>query len=413
MEQLTHLEIFNVQITGPGIVQYFLNPTFQQQIKAALATGIHSTTSNNIDDVNNNNKPTGGSYIPSLSSLSSSSLATRTPQEQQELDDYAYNQWEDLLLYLVGSSDSAPAAPTELRDAPPPLDVASLLLSAGLYATDNATGVAAITNDGFKFLLMDTYSQLWTILRQYIAVAEASSSDELSSAISFLLQIGFQPYTSIDYKALKPSDKVIAAHLAQLGLLKARKHKTTTVQLAPTWLASTAAGGPATGRGLAADGFVIVETNYRVYAYTASPVRQAILKLFIKCEVLLPNLFVGTITRDSIMAALEFGIGAEQILGFLYNHAHTRVAKNVPVVPTVVSDQVRLWQREMKRLRSETGVVYKSFESGELYRRTAAFACKLGAILHRNDEDQILLVRAEAHDRVKGEIKSVKQELRL
>lgn len=290
--------------------------------------------------------------------------------------------------------------------------MASLLLSAGLYATDNATGVAAITNDGFKFLLMDTYSQLWTILRQYIAVAEALSSDELSSAISFLLQLGFQPYTLIDYKALKPSDKVIAAHLAQLGLLKARKHK-TIVQLAPTWLASMAAGGPATSRGSAADGFVIVETNYRVYAYTASPVRQAILKLFIKCEVLLPNLFVGTITRDSIMAALEFGIDAEQILGFLYNHAHPRVAKNVPVVPTVVSDQVRLWQRELKRLRSETGVVYKSFESGELYRRTAAFASRLGAILHRNDEDQILLVRAEAHDRVKGEIKSVKQELRL
>jgi hypothetical protein len=33
----------------------------------------------------------------------------------------------------------------------------------------------AITEAGFRFLLLDTYSQLWAILREYIAGAEQRS----------------------------------------------------------------------------------------------------------------------------------------------------------------------------------------------------------------------------------------------
>ena len=36
-----------------------------------------------------------------------------------------------------------------------------------------ATGERSITEQGFQFLLLDTYGQLWLLLREYIASANA------------------------------------------------------------------------------------------------------------------------------------------------------------------------------------------------------------------------------------------------
>jgi hypothetical protein len=73
----------------------------------------------------------------------------------------------------------------------------------------------------------------------------------------------------------------------------------------------------------------------RVYAYTTSPVLQSILRIFVRCDALLPNLFVGTLTRESVKSALEVGISAQQIVGFLRQHAHPRIASKSPIVPLV------------------------------------------------------------------------------
>lgn len=43
----------------------------------------------------------------------------------------------------------------------------------------------------------------------------------------------------------------------------------------------------------------------QVYAYTSSAVAAATLELFCRREALLPNLFVGSISRDTVLAALE------------------------------------------------------------------------------------------------------------
>ena len=66
-----------------------------------------------------------------------------------------------------------------------------------------------------------------------------------------------------------------------------------------------------------------------------SAVQISILRLFVRCDVMLPNLFVGTITRESTTDALGMGIGAEQIVTYLREHAHPRVGSRVPVVPGV------------------------------------------------------------------------------
>jgi hypothetical protein len=78
----------------------------------------------------------------------------------------------------------------------------------------------------------------------------------------------------------------------------------------------------------------------QLYAYTSSHIQIAILELFCRTDALLPNLYVGTVTRESIQRALEAGISAGMITGYLDQHAHPKVADKVPCVPAVVTDQV-------------------------------------------------------------------------
>ncbi|EEB87813.1 hypothetical protein MPER_14683, partial [Moniliophthora perniciosa FA553] len=64
-------------------------------------------------------------------------------------------------------------------------------------------------------------------------------------------------------------------------------------------------------------GFIVLETNYRVYAYTGSfslhnPLQTAILHLFVSLKYRFPNLVVGSITRESVKKALSNGISADQ-----------------------------------------------------------------------------------------------------
>lgn len=286
------------------------------------------------------------------------------------------------------------------------LDVYGLLQSAGL------TGRAGVTQAGFQFLLTDNYSQLWHLLREYIATAERQSSTELASVIAFLLQLGFQGQRSLQVAALSSAEVTIAAHVAQLGLLKAFRVR-GDVWLCPTRLAVTMAGGAAPSTAAAEDGFVVTETNYRLYAYTSSPVRQAILRLFVRCDVLLPNLLVGTITRESVTAALESGVSAEQIISYLRQHAHPRTTARVPIVPAVVADQIRLWQREQQRVSTRPGVLYKTWESKELYLAVAKFAHSMGALLYRDDAKQELVASAAAHDAMRAEVRALKTKLGL
>jgi hypothetical protein len=52
------------------------------------------------------------------------------------------------------------------------------------------------------------------------------------------------------------------------------------------------------------DGWIIVENNFRVYAYTSRVSAMRILSIFVRLEYRLPNLVVGTITRQSARRAL-------------------------------------------------------------------------------------------------------------
>jgi transcription initiation factor TFIIH subunit 4 len=79
-------------------------------------------------------------------------------------------------------------------------------------------------------------------------------------------------------------------------------------------------------------GFIILETNYRLYAYTNSPLQIAILNLFVSLKSRFENLVQGIITRDSVRNALSNGISADQIIYFISSNAHPQMRTNVVIL---------------------------------------------------------------------------------
>ena len=67
--------------------------------------------------------------------------------------------------------------------------------------------------------------------------------------------------------------------------------------------------------------FIIVETNFRVYAKTENQLWREILKLFVTPKYSFRNMFYGLMEKDSVERAFKKGITATQILGFLRSHS--------------------------------------------------------------------------------------------
>lgn len=135
--------------------------------------------------------------------------------------------------------------------------------------------------------------------------------------------------------------------MRQLGRFYPTRLATTLTSSAPPLVASQHASGDR--------GFLILETNYRTYAYTSNPLQIAVLNLFTTLRYRFPNLVVGAITRESIKAALANGITASQIVAYLSTHAHPQMRKQDPLLPPTVVDQIKLWELEKNRIRDQEG----------------------------------------------------------
>jgi len=114
---------------------------------------------------------------------------------------------------------------------------------------------------------------------------------------------------------------------------------------------------------------------------------------------------VGMVTRESIKRALANGIKAEQIISYLSSHAHPQMRKQNPLLPPTVVDQIRLWELEKNRIRSQEGFLYEDFRSTEDFELVLGEARKLQIVLWERPETRKFFVTSEGHNMVKEFIK--------
>ena len=134
------------------------------------------------------------------------------------------------------------------------------------------------------------------------------------------------------------------------------------------------------------NGYIVLETNHRLYAYTSSPLQVAVLNLFVKLTGRQANFIAGKLTKDSVQKAISYGITSDQIISYLATNAHGQLQKNKTVLPPTVVDQIRLWQIEGDRMQATPGFLLKQFPSPQEYKETVEYAEALGVLVWRNDE---------------------------
>ncbi len=59
--------------------------------------------------------------------------------------------------------------------------------------------------------------------------------------------------------------------------------------------------------------FLIVETNFKVYAYTDSPLEKAVLEFLFEIEYIFPGLIIAHITRKSLRNVFKRGVCATKV----------------------------------------------------------------------------------------------------
>ena len=365
---------------------------------------------------------TGGGKHKSFGVLSN--IDNEEPVIISQLDEFARKQWEGVLGYMVGSTGIS------LSDEGVNLSqgVKTLLRIGGLVEVKGKH--VGITQEGFAFVLQEVNAQVWTILILYLENAqevccarhhgstysisfEQLTSDKLGmdsvDVLSFLFMLGSlelgQPYSKA---TLTPTQTQMLLDLGDFGIIL--QPTPSSPSFYPTRLATTLTSDAGALRSSAladfsstalssassdgSKGFIVIETNYRVYAYTSSQLQIAILQLFVKLNTRYPNMVSGKITRESIRHAVSMGITSQQIISFLSTHAHPQMLKKAPttILPPTVVDQIRLWQIEGERMKATTGFLFKEFGSAQEYEGPCRYAEEIGVLVWKSESRRMFFV---------------------
>ncbi|XP_029022748.1 general transcription factor IIH subunit 4 [Betta splendens] len=377
---LSGLRLWHSQQLPGGLQGYILNPVFKDNLKIGLLGG-------------------GRAWVDEGSTLG----PDRHARDIESLDRYAMERWEVILHFMVGSPNAAVSQ-----------DLAQLLVQAGLMKSE-AGEAPYITSAGFQFLLLDTASQLWYFTLQYLKTAQSRGMD-LVEILSFLFQLSFSTLGR-DYSVEGMSELLLTflQHLREFGLVFQRKRKSRRYY--PTRLAITLAAGVTTTTtttttfsssscmtstlSTGETGFIVVETNYRIYAYTNSELQIALVALFSEMLYRFPNVVVAQITRESVQQAIANGITAQQIIHFLRTRAHPVLLKQTPVLPPTITDQIRLWELERDRLKFTEGVLYNQFLSQADFEVLRDQAQSLSCLVWQDVTHRVMVVTPQGHSEVK------------
>lgn len=358
------------------------------------------------------------------------------------LDKFGSTKWETILHYMVGT-----------HHAPAPLTLVLALLRKGKLMEGLQSNLR-ITNNGFQFLLQDLNAQIWTLLIQYLNLTQELNMDpvdvlnfifilgslELGKGYSVLLLSETQVKMLADLKdyglVYRKSDRLaefyptrLATTLtSELAALKTPSMALDQATLLGTLLAALELA--LAGASTMTQGSIILETNFKLYAYTNLPLEIAILNLFVTLKTRFANMVCGQITRELIREALTNGITADQIIKFLETHAHpqmrilakekldkkiefdtshnintaggapqsqaeggARVAQHkLEILPPTVVDQIRLWQLELDRIQTFEGYLLKNFTTQHEFDLLCNYAQEIGVLIWHDKQKKQMFV---------------------
>eukprot|EP01006_Ploeotia_vitrea_P045968 TRINITY_DN66984_c0_g2_i1.p1 TRINITY_DN66984_c0_g2~~TRINITY_DN66984_c0_g2_i1.p1 ORF type:complete len:508 (+),score=35.15 TRINITY_DN66984_c0_g2_i1:35-1525(+) len=328
---------------------------------------------------------------------------------------FGWNKWEKVLKYIVRSP--------KLNEQPNQTMI-NLLDAAWLVKLREEDQAPQLTPEGFQFLLRDTYSQIWRVLQQYMH--QESIAPHKLDVIKLLFRMGFSkvavPYalrnlTEVQQTTVLDLESFGLTHGLPKGEVTKKNFLITPLGVHLTSPSRDKPMFKPSGAGSKDDGtgYIIVETNYHVYAYTTNTLQIELLSRFVEKRYELPGLYVGLITRNSILGALKDGITANEILGYLFHRAHPEMHKtNKFVLPETVVDQIRLWESERNRIKTKPGTLFSNFSSADDYFTKKDIVKELGDdfIIFENEETQVFVVPSDKVEEAVDALKKAAKRVR-
>ena len=331
----------------------------------------------------------------------------RGGRESRDSDSYARDKWEMVLYELVkgeNGSSSGEGVSKRPRLQSTGSSLERLLTDSGLIST---TG--RVTNSGFQFLLKDISNQIWVLLIHYL---KKLSPEQVEANLGFL---GEQVLFGQAGRTIGGLQSIDLELYEQFGLVIPGGGR----DFSATRLFTSLAGGKNaldfSQTGAESRGFLVVETNYRIYAYTSSPLQIATLGLFIRLQDRFPNLVFGQLDMETVQGAMSHGITADQIVDYLQINVHPCMLEGqsgVPFngIPFTIIDQIKLWEMGRNRLaNNREGYLYQQFLSEKEYDAALGEAKEINALLYAKPASRLLIISPDGHEHMKQFIKSIKQ----
>ena len=279
-----------------------------------------------------------------------------------------------------------------------------------------------ITGTGLNFTLQSDATQAWVIVLSFLEKASTSVEDT-ASLLNLLFSLAYclpgQAYKSkklnstqkkclrqlysigfiVEYQAETPDGVFLPSHFIinmpfQINLSSKLSHM---MQCDEGCRRSKEEKEASVEQTVDVDYLrIVVETNFKVYAYTPSVLEEALLKQFVVQRDRLPNLLVGHIEQDQMLQAFRKGITPDQIIRFLEDHAHPKAGKELP---RNVEDQIHLWYREQELVVAEEVDVYTDFDDVEEYNAWVRFADEQEILkdVYQNKNNERTVIVEEGH----------------
>ncbi|EOB14385.1 General transcription factor IIH subunit 4 [Nosema bombycis CQ1] len=261
----------------------------------------------------------------------------------------------------------------------------------------NKTG--DITNIGFEFLLKSRNEQIWSLIILGLLKFTLSVDDQIDTLIS-LLELSFKK-PNVTYKILKPINMQFYTFLQSLGLLIITKESLDSNDLTFTLTFNDLFWDIFLSLKTNSSSFIMIETNFKLYAYTNSDYEISIIKLFSEIQLELPNLVKAMITEESVNNAFEKGVTSSQIIHFLTSSFYKGE------LPVTISNQIKIWEAKRNRIQTHFGYLYSNFLNLIDFQKVHKFCLEKNCIIDKDIEKRVLIIKPEFNEIVKKYVETI------
>lgn len=248
-----------------------------------------------------------------------------------------------------------------------------------------------ITNKGFEFLLLPRKDQMWFLVINSIKFYSKNSIEESEmflSLVELLLKPSSGPF----------STEVITnwyLFLDSIGaiLITSKEQKNIIFYANPGIFYDAPKGNQFDQK------FIILETNFKIYAYTSRAYDRSVLSLFSTTISVFPTLVRACFDEGSIISAFSKGITAKQIIKYLQDHSES--------VPRNVVNQINIWEQKLHRIRARNGYLYHDFIHLSDFYQVLKYVEGRGGLIYKDEMKRMIVAEERVHDSVREFIKEI------